>query len=121
MKAELGRRQRQIAQTLGDLVTEGRDQGTAVFPGATVKIYLTASQAERARRRTAEQAGRGESADMQGVLDAIRRRDAEDEARPVGPLTKADDAIEVDTTDLSIEQVVERLAGIVADAAGPDA
>jgi cytidylate kinase len=113
VKAEMARRQRRLAATLGDLVTEGRDQGTAVFPDAAVKIYLTAAADERARRRVADLRAAGEAADASDVQAAIERRDAEDEARPVGPLRKAADAIEVDTTDLSIEQVVDKLAEIV--------
>jgi len=114
VKAELGRRQRQIAAEVGDLVTEGRDQGTAVFPDAAVKIFLIASPAERAARRVADLTDVGEAADLEEVRRAIERRDVEDATRSIGPLKKADDAIEVDTTDLTIEQVVDRLAELVA-------
>ena len=112
-KAELGRRQRAIAKDVGSLVTEGRDQGTAVFPDAEVKIFLTASPHSRAQRRVGDAAARGETADLDRVRNAIEQRDAEDAARKVGPLKKAADAIEVDTTDLNIEQVVDKLAEIV--------
>lgn len=112
-KAELGRRQRAIAEDVGSLVTEGRDQGTAVFPDAEVKIFLTASPHSRAQRRVGDAVARGETADLDQVRDAIEKRDAEDAARKVGPLKKAADAIEVDTTDLNIEQVVDKLVEIV--------
>ena len=114
VKAELGRRQRQIADECGALVTEGRDQGTAVFPDASVKVFLTASAAERAARRVADIAARGQQADPDETRRAIERRDAEDAARRVGPMKKAADAVELDTTDLSIEQVVDKLVEIVA-------
>lgn len=104
--------QRQIAADR-DIVTEGRDQGTLAFPAADFKIFLTASPEERARRRVEDLSGRGESADYETVLDAQRRRDEEDYAREVGSLVKADDAIEVPTDGLSIDQVVDRLVELV--------
>jgi cytidylate kinase len=96
-----------------DLVTEGRDQGTVVFPQAECKIFLTASPEERARRRQRDMQSRGESATLQQILDAQQRRDREDASREVGPLCRAEDAIEVSTDGLTQEQVVDQLEALV--------
>jgi len=104
--------QRQIAAER-DIVTEGRDQGTVAFPDAECKIFLTASREERARRRFEELSNRGEIVTFDDVLAQQDERDRRDEARPVGRLLKADDAIEVLTDGLTLEQVVERLEKIV--------
>jgi len=88
-----------------NLVAEGRDIGSVVFPDATAKFYLTATPEERARRR-ARESGRGRDE----VLEEQRVRDAEDEGREHSPLVKAEGATLVDTTGLSIEEVVQRLA-----------
>jgi CMP/dCMP kinase len=93
----------------GSAVVEGRDIGTVVFPDAPVKIFLTADEAERARRRAKE---RGE--DPAAHLDAIRRRDAIDGSRRVSPMTAADDAVVVDTTDMTVGEVVEHICGLAA-------
>jgi len=95
----------------GDWVAEGRDIGTVVAPGAEVKVFLTASAEERARRR-AEQEGRP----FEEVLAEQRERDARDESREHSPLRAADDAVELDTTGLSIDEVVDRIAGMVPGA-----
>jgi cytidylate kinase len=92
------------------VVTEGRDQGTVAFPDAAVKFYLVADPTERARRRHAELESQGVAADLDQLRDAIVARDASDQQRTVGPLKPAPDAIVVDTTALSIEEVVEHLA-----------
>ena len=92
----------------GDWVAEGRDIGTVVAPDAEVKVFLTASAQERARRR-AEQEGRP----VDEVLAEQRARDARDEGREHSPLVAATDAIELDTTGLSIDEVVERIAAMV--------
>jgi len=99
--------QRAFAGRHDRVVTEGRDQGTVAFPDADVKFYLTAQAAERARRRAAELAGNGEAPDAEPIRRALENRDRSDEGRAVGPLKPADDAIRMDTTDLSIEEVVE--------------
>src|SRR6478752_1855600 len=104
--------QRQIAAET-DIVTEGRDQGTVAFPNAECKIFLTASREERARRRFEELSNRGEMVTFEEVLSQQDERDRRDETRPVGRLMKADDALEVVTDGLSLEQVVERLERIV--------
>ncbi|MBX3414991.1 MAG: (d)CMP kinase [Pirellulales bacterium] len=96
-----------------NIVTEGRDQGTVVFPDAACKIFLTASPEERARRRQAEMAQRGDAPTLAEVLARQNERDASDAARDVGPLRAADDAIEVLTDGLSFEQVIDRLEALV--------
>jgi cytidylate kinase len=101
--------QRAFAQD-HDAVSEGRDQGTLVFPGAFRKYFLTASDEERARRRLADYLARGEVASLESVLAEQRERDARDAARTIAPLVPAADAVIVDSTGLTIEQVVVRLA-----------
>ncbi len=100
------------------VVTEGRDQGTLVFPDAFRKYYLTASDDERARRRVADYAARGEVLSFDAVLEDIRARDARDAARAIAPMKPAADAIVVDSTGLTVEQVVERLATDVERVSG---
>lgn len=89
-----------------DTVTEGRDQGTIVFPDALRKVFLTASPEERARRRHAELAARGHLAPFDEVLADQHRRDAQDEARAIAPLRPAADALRIDTTGRSLDEVV---------------
>jgi cytidylate kinase len=96
-----------------NVVTEGRDQGTVVFPQAECKIFLVADERERARRRFDDLVARGERVTFEDVLDNQRLRDARDSSRPVGALRKADDAIEVSTDGLSPQEVVEKLEVIV--------
>lgn len=98
----------------GDIVTEGRDQGTVAFPEAQCKIFLTASPEERARRRARELRERGEPVSFDQVLDSQQQRDHRDSHRAVGPLVKADDAIEVVTDAMAFDEVVQRLAEIVS-------
>ena len=100
----------------GNIVMEGRDIGTVVFPGADVKIYLDASPEERARRRAqdpAHSAGRGGAA-VQDITTAIKARDYSDRTRATSPLTAAADAMAIDTTELSIEEVIDRILALVA-------
>jgi cytidylate kinase len=97
----------------GAIVMEGRDIGTVVFPSADVKVYLDASPEERARRRkhdATHAAGREAAAAVAQALDA---RDRSDRTRAASPLTKADDATYIDTTDLTIDQVVERVMAMI--------
>lgn len=104
----LVREQRQwVADRGGSAVVEGRDIGTVVFPDAPVKVFLTADEAERARRRARE---RGE--DPAAHLQAIRTRDALDGSRPVSPMTAAADAVVVDTTNMTVGGVVERICAL---------
>jgi cytidylate kinase len=104
-------------QSVGDenVVCEGRDQGTVVFPHAACKIYLTASPEERARRRAEELALRGEPVPFEEVLAGQNLRDKRDATRAVGRLTPAPDAVEVCTDALTYEEVVERLHWIVTE------
>jgi len=104
--------QRRMAAGL-DVVTEGRDQGSVVFPQADVKVFLTASPAERARRRHQEELGRGNATTLESVLEAQSRRDAGDRSRAVGALLQADDAVLVETDGLSAEEVVQRLVDLI--------
>jgi CMP/dCMP kinase len=103
--------QRELGRA-GGVVLEGRDIGTVVFPDAETKVFLTAGAEARARRRVEDLAGRGIAADFDQTLADIQARDVQDSTRPVAPLRPADDAIIIDTTDLDIEDVVERLAAI---------
>jgi cytidylate kinase len=90
-------------------VCEGRDQGTVVFPDAACKFFLVADPRERARRRQREMAARGEEADLAEVLAAQEARDRRDAARDLAPMRPAADAVLVDSTSLSLEEVVGRL------------
>jgi cytidylate kinase len=101
--------QRQIGKKLGSLVTEGRDQGSVVFPDADVKFYLDATPQERARRRVAQLRARGEVVDYNEILSGIVSRDHRDANRTVGPLAIPRDAIVIDTTPLTEDQVVDRI------------
>ncbi len=106
--------QRQAAGS-DNIVTEGRDQGTVVFPHAECKIYLTASPEERARRRAQEMASRGEPANVAEVLRRQNERDRSDATRAVGPMVAASDAIEVPTDGLSPDEVLDRLESLVRE------
>ena len=107
--------QRQFASKHQKIVTEGRDQGTVAFPDANVKFFLTAGLDERARRRQAELNSKGIEQTIEQIRQAIQQRDDSDEKRFVGPLKPAADAIIVDTTALTIEEVVKKLAIIVKE------
>jgi cytidylate kinase len=109
VRAALVARQRELVEA-ADYVAEGRDIGTVVSPEAPLKIFLTASDEERARRRAAET---GE--DVEAVLVAQRRRDARDTEREHGALRAADDAVELDTTGLSLEDVVARIVALARE------
>jgi len=106
-------RQRQCGSA-GDVVVDGRDIGTVVFPQAEVKIFLTASVGERARRRRLELEGKGVEVAQEQMEKDIAARDDYDSTREVAPLRPADDALLLDTTQLTIEQVVDKVAEIVA-------
>lgn len=102
-------RQREIASVHTRLVTEGRDQGSVVFPDADVKLFMYASAEVRAKRRTDELRSRGIPADEDKILSEIIERDRSDTTRTVGPLVCPEDAQRVDTSRLSIDQVVDEL------------
>ena len=112
VRAQLVTWQREAAAG-SDVVTEGRDQGTVVFPDAECKIFLTADEHERAERRYRDLVARGEQVTFDEVLAAQHHRDERDRTRDVGALVIADDAIEVSTTGLSPAEVVARLEEIV--------
>jgi cytidylate kinase len=95
--------------TENDVITEGRDQGTIVFPDAFRKFFLTASLEERARRRHAEFVARGEPITLEAVLRGLQERDARDASRALAPMRPADDALVIDTTGLCLDQVVARI------------
>jgi cytidylate kinase len=103
--------QRALLASGGDWVAEGRDIGTVVWPQAEVKVFLTASPEARAERRAAEL-----GLPVSQVLAQVTERDARDTARAHSPLRAADDAVTLDTTGMTLEQVVERVAGLVAAA-----
>jgi cytidylate kinase len=111
----LVRQQQQIGQQRPDLVTEGRDQGSVVFPEAGLKFFLDATPAERARRRVAQLRHRGEIVDYHDILNGILDRDHRDSSRLHGPLVVPRDAEVIDTTKLDESQVIDR---IVARARG---
>jgi cytidylate kinase len=99
-------RQRAWVDEHGGGVVEGRDIGTVVFPGAAVKVFLTASDAERARRRHADELAAARAVEVDEVHAALHRRDVLDASRTVSPLRPADDAIVLDTTDVPVDDVV---------------
>ncbi len=107
--------QRKLAGKYDKVVTEGRDQGTAVFPNAAAKIFLDASIEERAARRYKELKQQGQQVDIDELKEQIAARDESDRSRQVGPLKCADDAVIVDTSDMSIEKVVSKLVAIVEE------
>ncbi len=109
--------QRAIAEK-GGVILAGRDAGTVVWPEAEVKVYLTASEEERARRRVDQAAEQGTQLEYAAVLADLRRRDLYDSTRTVAPLRAASDAITLDTTPLSIEQVVDELLRILHEKTG---
>lgn len=96
------------------VVMDGRDIGTVVLPKAEVKIYLTASSLVRAKRRQGEFAEKGQICDLATLQKDIEERDRRDMTREISPLRKAEDAVELDTSDLSIEEVITRMKEIVA-------
>ncbi len=107
--------QRHSAVTPG-LVADGRDMGTTVFPDAPVKIFLTASAEERAKRRHKQLKEKGISSNIPTLAAEIRERDERDRNRSASPLVPAEDALVIDSTDLSIDQVVEKILQTTRDA-----
>ncbi len=105
----LVKQQQEIGNSRPNLVTEGRDQGTVVFPDAELKFYLDATPAQRARRRVAQLRSRGEIVDYQEILNGIEARDQRDKSRAVGPWSVASDAEVVDTTNLSQAEVIDHI------------
>ena len=112
VRSALVERQRRFAREPG-LVTDGRDMGTVIFPNARYKVFLTASAKERAERRYKQLIDKGVSVTIDGLLREILARDARDSQRTVAPLRPAPDAAHVDTTGLSIQEVVEQVLSVV--------
>ena len=112
VRARITELQRSLAaEAERGIVVEGRDIGTTVLPDADLKIFLTASPEARAARRSGELKG----ADVQATRDALLKRDAADSSRKTSPLAKADDAVEVDTSDLTLQQVIECVVTLVGE------
>jgi cytidylate kinase len=107
--------QRQFSETHPIFVTEGRDQGTVAFPHAQVKIFLTADPVERAKRRLAELQAKGLDQDLESLTQAVINRDRSDEQRDTGPLKAASDARHVDTTGLTLDEVVQVILDHIRD------
>lgn len=107
-------RQRELAVAPG-LVADGRDMGTTVFPNATLKLFLTASAESRAERRQAQLLARGESVSLPRLLEAIKERDARDSNREASPLVAAEDAVTIDSTALSIDEVFNRALDLAVE------
>lgn len=104
--------QREIAKK-HDVIMDGRDIGSAVLPDAGLKIYLTASVDERARRRYKENLEKGMDADLEKIKADIRERDERDMTRSEAPLTKVPDAVEIDSSDMSADEVTERIEELI--------
>ena len=115
VRAALLERQRAFRRPPG-LVADGRDMGSVVFPDAALKVFLTASPEERARRRYKQLMEKGLSANMAILLQDIRERDARDSARAVAPLQKCPDAIEIDTTAMTVAEAVSKILALYAQA-----
>ncbi|MGE6597311.1 (d)CMP kinase [Bacillus proteolyticus] len=113
VREEMVRRQQELAEK-GGVVMDGRDIGTHVLPDAEVKIFMLASVEERAERRHLENMNKGFDSNLEQLKEEIARRDKLDSEREVSPLKKADDALELDTTSLPIEEVVQKIMGIVS-------
>lgn len=110
--------QRTIGRT-NDVVIEGRDAGTVVFPDASKKFYLDADFEERTRRRLTELQEKGQSVQESTLKEDLRDRDAKDMGRKVGPLKKADDAILIDSTELTVDGVVDKMLEHIGGNCGP--
>lgn len=106
--------QRRMGES-GGVVLEGRDVGTVIFPNAGAKFFLDASLEERGRRRYKELAAKGMDITLEQTIEDVRKRDINDSSRDIAPLKKADDAILVDSTGLSVEEVVEKMIGIIKE------
>lgn len=112
VRKKLVERQKEMGQTK-DCIMDGRDIGTNVLPHAEFKFFLTATAEERAMRRYKELIEKGQDVDYEKILADINERDYNDSHRALDPLRKADDAIEVDTTHMTIEEVIAALTGII--------
>lgn len=114
VRSEMVKIQKRIAKN-GKIIVDGRDIASRVLPDADLKVYLTASVEERARRRYNELIQKGISSDFEKVKEDIKKRDYIDKNRDNSPLTKTDDAILVDSTNLSIKEVVDKISGLIKE------
>ncbi len=105
--------QRAFAMRSGGAVLDGRDIGTVICADAPVKLFVTASDQVRAERRYLELSGKGEDVTLDGVLEDLRARDARDRERDAAPLVAADDAVELDTSEMSIEEAVAKAVAVI--------
>ncbi|MBW4974758.1 cytidylate kinase [Roseovarius mucosus] len=110
--------QRAFARRAGGAVLDGRDIGTVICPEAEVKLYVTAADAERVRRRHVELTGKGHDVTLEEVAQDLRDRDARDSARATAPLKPAEDAVLLDTSEMTIEEATARAIAIVTAAQG---
>ncbi|SFD73037.1 cytidylate kinase [Bacillus sp. OV194] len=117
VREEMVRRQQELASE-GGVVMDGRDIGTHVMPDAELKVFLIASVEERAKRRYDENKSKGYETDLEKLKEEISLRDKRDSEREFAPLKKADDAIELDTTSMSIQDVVNEILHLVSERAG---
>lgn len=117
VREEMLKLQRKLAAG-GGVVMDGRDIGTVVLPHADLKVFLTATAQERARRRHRELLARGETITYQEVYQSVKRRDEIDSSRSISPLRKAEDAVEIDTTGRSITEVVDEILALCAAKGG---
>ncbi|WP_165989457.1 (d)CMP kinase [Streptomyces sp. YIM 98790] len=116
IRARITELQRSAARSAGPgIVVEGRDIGTTVLPDADLKIFLTASPEARAARRSGELAGTRNAVTLEATREALARRDAADSSRKASPLAKAADAVEIDTSELTLEQVIQRVITLVEE------
>ncbi|MBE4910306.1 (d)CMP kinase [Bacillus luteolus] len=114
VREEMVRRQQKLAEN-GGVVMDGRDIGTHVLPDAEVKVFLLASALQRAKRRHEENLSKGYESDLNVLMKEIETRDKLDSEREVAPLRKAEDAVVIDTTSLSIDEVVDRIMDLVVE------
>jgi len=112
VRTALTGRQRRFRQPPG-LVADGRDMGTVIFPDAKLKVFLTASAEIRAQRRYKQLKDKGESVNLTRLFKEIKARDLRDQSRAVAPLRPAEDAVIIDSTELSIEEVLNRIISLI--------
>jgi len=120
VRSALVEKQRSLARKFENVITEGRDQGSVAFPDADLKIFLDASLEERAHRRCRQLADQGIQADYHQVLAGIRTRDLQDRSRTMAPLVVPSGAVTIDTTHLSLDQVVNRVLELIHQTGGGD-
>ena len=114
VRAAMVERQQEMAQSIS-IIMDGRDIGTVVLPKATLKIFLTASVEERAMRRYKENIEKGIACELESLKNEIILRDQQDTQREISPLRKAEDAIELDTTNLSIDEIIDHIETLLKE------